>query len=214
MSTFPTLFRVPRSLLVSHKAPAFLGSSFNAWVKVEVKVGKITASSSRTSSGLPLLAHCLQAFKWEAQQPRSPGDILIFLSRYQWNIWAKRAVLQVFTTSLQGTCVTLPSTAAKRCNFSQGAFLARLRCRASKRSGLFSRFITTARSLRRLEDTLETFTVFATVFLAALPFIMVDKDFCFITFFTFATMVDSYPTVQQLPKQQLCQLRSYSHWSC
>ena len=59
-----------------------LPQSFIAWFNVFVKVGKITASSSRTRSGFPLWRHWRHACRCEAQQPRSPGDILIFLALY------------------------------------------------------------------------------------------------------------------------------------
>mmetsp|Transcript_44826 Transcript_44826/g.106395 ORF Transcript_44826/g.106395 Transcript_44826/m.106395 type:complete len:205 (-) Transcript_44826:47-661(-) len=169
MITLPTRFRVPLSLLVSHSAPMSLGASCSACSSVFVKHGRTTASSSSTRRGLPLAAHRFHAFKWEAQQPRSPGDMGMVLVRYQWNRPARRSVLHLRATSPSAGGSSLPLTASKRFSCNQGAFFATLRCKPCQRSGRLLRLIATAASLFSLAETAVAFSTLAALlcFLAA-----------------------------------------------
>mmetsp|Transcript_39635 Transcript_39635/g.109193 ORF Transcript_39635/g.109193 Transcript_39635/m.109193 type:complete len:208 (+) Transcript_39635:402-1025(+) len=179
MRTVPTRFLVPRSLLVSQMAPVPFGASFMACCKVLVKLGKNTASSSSTMSGRRPAAHIRQALRWEAQHPRSPGDIWMVLGRYQWNICAKRSVRHVFTTSRAEGGDSLPSTASMRCKFNHAAFLTALFNSPRQRSSRVFKLITTAFILRSSEVAPGAFN-FGRPFLLA-PARLPRKDAAFLT---------------------------------
>eukprot|EP00408_Alexandrium_pacificum_P060614 CAMPEP_0171173182 /NCGR_PEP_ID=MMETSP0790-20130122/10094_1 /TAXON_ID=2925 /ORGANISM="Alexandrium catenella, Strain OF101" /LENGTH=215 /DNA_ID=CAMNT_0011638045 /DNA_START=485 /DNA_END=1132 /DNA_ORIENTATION=+ len=144
MSTLPKRLGVPRSLLLRKIMPVSAGASFTACVIDAVKLGRAAASSSSTSSGRVSLAASRQAATCEAQQPRSPGDILMVTDLYQKKSCDRRAVLHFCETSPTGGGAALPSTAGSRRTGSQGACLATLFCTLSHRSGRVSRLMTTA----------------------------------------------------------------------
>eukprot|EP00411_Alexandrium_monilatum_P037238 CAMPEP_0175408760 /NCGR_PEP_ID=MMETSP0095-20121207/40755_1 /TAXON_ID=311494 /ORGANISM="Alexandrium monilatum, Strain CCMP3105" /LENGTH=211 /DNA_ID=CAMNT_0016707681 /DNA_START=285 /DNA_END=917 /DNA_ORIENTATION=- len=149
MSTLPTRLGVPRSLLLRKTMPVPFGASFTACASEEVKAGRAAASSSSTRRGRCRLAASFQAAMCEAQQPRSPGDILMVTDLYQKKSVASLAVLHFNEMSLAAGGAAAPSTAGKRRAGSQGACLARLLCTLSHRSGRLSKLMTTASTPRR-----------------------------------------------------------------
>ena len=73
----PTRFGLPRSLEQSHSASVRpRGSSLTARESVSANAGSSTASSSSTISGFRRCTHSCQHLTCEAQQPRSPGDMV------------------------------------------------------------------------------------------------------------------------------------------